>query len=101
MRRGLLASLRDVRADCGGRRSCQWWGAAVVWGDAVLVNTTGGDVYTSRDAAQLLADLGLHQQSIVLPVVSELIQPLLPLKVHIRPLWDEWGLDASHKSYHT
>jgi len=74
---------------------------AVVWGDAVLVNTTGGDVYTSRDAAQLLADLGLHQQSIVLPVVSELIQPLLPLKVHIRPLWDEWGLDASHKSYHT
>lgn len=55
----------------------------MVWGDAVLVNTTGGDVYTSRDAARLLADLGLHQQSIVLPVVSELIQPLLPLKVHI------------------
>ena len=53
----------------------------MVWKDKVLVNTTGGDTYTAVDAARLLSDLGLHQQSIVLPVVSELIQPLLPIKV--------------------
>lgn len=57
----------------------------MVWKDRALVNTSGGDRYTARDAARLLSDLGLHQQSIVLPVVSELIQPLLPVKVALLP----------------
>jgi lysophospholipase-3 len=55
-----------------------------VWGNEVLVSTTGGDNYTAGDALQILQDLNLTQQATVYPWVHNLTYPLprLDLPVH-------------------
>lgn len=62
-----------------------------VWGDEVLVSTTGGDNYTAGDALKLLQDLNLTQQAAVYPRVHNLTYPLPKLNLPVHCLY---GVDV-------
>lgn len=64
---------------------------ADVWGDQVLVSTTGGDNYTAGDALKILQDLNLTQQATVYPWVHNLTYPLPRLELPVHCLY---GVDV-------
>ncbi|KAK9814182.1 hypothetical protein WJX72_001833 [[Myrmecia] bisecta] len=64
--------------------------AADLWGDEVLVSTTGGHNYTARDVLPLLNDLNLTQQAAVYPLTHNLTYPLPQIDV---PTYCLFGTD--------